>query len=132
MAGDEKSALAARLAQMVPPPTPRPSHVPAGLYGFHDHLAERRRSVVADTYAERLTIEDLTELVRFFESDVGQAFLRTWPVFGEKMQGVYQSINTAVNERPAPSTFTLATATDVTGTPEFAKWVEQIKQDISK
>src|SRR4051794_18686972 len=110
MTENEKSALAAKLAQMIPPSPPRPAHVPMGLFGFHDHLEERRRSAVADTYAERLTVDELSELVRFFESDLGQSFLQTWPVFADKMRRVIESISTAVNERPAPSSFTLANA----------------------
>jgi hypothetical protein len=135
MAGDEKSALAAQLAQMIPPPMPRPAHVPVpspAFRGFHDHLEERRRLAVAETYAERLTLDELSELVRFFVSPIGQSFLQTWPVFREKTQVVMQSINTAVNERPGPPAFTFATATAASDSPEVAKWVEQIKQDISK
>jgi hypothetical protein len=79
-----------------------------------------------------LTLDELAELVRFFESHLGQSFLQTWPIFGDKMQGVFQSINKAVKERPGPSTLTAVTSTAASDSPEVAKWVEQIKQDISK
>ena len=120
---------------MIPPPMSRPPEVPVpspAFRAFHDHLEELRRSAVAETYAERLTLDELSELVRFFESQVGQSFLQTWPVFGDKMRSVFQSINAAVKERPAPSEVTPFTATAVSDSPEIAKWVEQIKQDISK
>jgi len=120
---------------MIPPPVSRPAQLPVpspAFRGFHDHLEESRRSAVEDTYAERLTLDELSELVRFFESPVGQSFLQTWPVFTEKMQRVIQSIHTAVKERPAPSPWTMATSTAVSDSPEIAKWVEQIKQDTSK
>jgi hypothetical protein len=135
MTENDKSALAAKLAEMIPPRLSRPADMPVpspAFRGFHDHLEERRRLAIAETYAERLTVDELSELVRFFESRVGQSFLQTWPVFTEKMQGVFQSINTAVKERPAPSQWTVATSTAVGDSPEIAKWVEQIKQDISK
>jgi len=108
-------------------PVPSPS-----LRAFHAHLDERRRAAVAETYAERLTLDDLTELVRFFESHVGQSFLETWPVFGDTMRGVFQAINTAVKERPGPSTLTASTSFAASDAPGVADWVEQIKQDISK
>jgi hypothetical protein len=47
------------------------------------------------------------------------------------MQGVFQSINKAVKERPGPG-MTFVSSTAASDSPEVAKWVEQIKQDISK
>jgi hypothetical protein len=90
-----KRALAGRLAKLSLPAMTAPPGVGSELLReLLGAFAERRNGVAIDVYVERLSVDELSELVRFFESDVGQSFVQTFPIFEERMRALIQTLGT--------------------------------------
>ncbi len=89
-----------------------------------DQLEERRKLVVIDTYVERLTVDELHELVRFYESDVGQSFVKTFPILEERTRELFETLGRE-GQLGALGTGTLGSAT-------FTPGNARTKQDPSK
>src|SRR5687768_17089252 len=90
MNSDEKWRLAQTLAALSPSPfAPRVSRgdVPDGpLKHFLEVLRQRQSLIVAETYQEHLSQDEMRELVRFFQSELGLSFMKTCSVLRERMR----------------------------------------------
>lgn len=126
-----KRDLAERLAQLSLPAFARPP-LPAGgsqlFKKFLDGLDERRKSVAIDTYAERLTVDELDELVRFYESDAGQSFVETFRILDERMRELFQTLR--IERMTDEQSGHLGSAT--LSSADLAKLMEHAKQPPSK
>lgn len=95
MSLQEKRDLAAQLSELSPQPmSPRigPTDAPDRLNMLLRLLDERRKAIVVDTYVEHLSSEELAQLVRFYQSDLGRSLVRTWTILDERMRQAFPTL----------------------------------------
>ena len=95
MEQEEKLRLAARLTELCPQPFPArvsPDVASSPLTELLELLQQRQQSIVAETYAEHLTGDELAALVRFYESELGRSYAKTWSIQVETMRKRFPSL----------------------------------------
>ena len=94
--GRKTTIGAERLVDLSPLPfAPRisPEDAPDGpLREFSELIRQRQRTIAAEIYVEHLTYEDLEELLRFFESELGLSLVETCSVLRERMRKALPSL----------------------------------------